>query len=250
MPRKLIELLAVESQLKDQAQATRADLGNTFEKKRHLFESKIKTFTPIADGAPAVTEEESDIQSSVESELKWIAGITSKQIDTSYAVAEANTTARADVVLDGQSTPLLTGVPATALLELDKRVAEIHDLIKRAPTLDPAKGFQADTARPTGTFKAREVRKTRTQKVEEWKVVVPATDKFPAQVQKVVEDRVTGTIQEQEWSAMITPSRKAALLEKTENLRRAIKQALQRANSTDAPEPPTVGATIWGYVLG
>ena len=122
---KLHELLAVEGQLKSQAQATRTELAATFKSKRHLFEEKVVTFHPSEENAEPTREQQSDLQSKVRDELRWIAGIWSKAIDASYQVAQANTRAFADVVLE-DGTTLLAAVPATGLLELEKRVAEME----------------------------------------------------------------------------------------------------------------------------
>jgi hypothetical protein len=54
--------------------------------------------------------------------------------------------------------------------------------VRSIPTLDPAKGFTHDSAKGAHVFKAREVTKTRTQKVQEPLTLAPATDKHPAQV--------------------------------------------------------------------
>ena len=114
MPR-LHELLAVEGQLKSQAQVTRTDLLATFRNKRHLFEEKTITYQPSAEGAEPVREQQSDMTSNVRKELAWIAEIWAKAIDVSFQVADANQEARADVTLeDGEV--LLQSVPSTALL--------------------------------------------------------------------------------------------------------------------------------------
>lgn len=250
MAKKLFELLVVEKNLKAQAQATRAESRNTFEKKRHLFESKLTTFTPSEPGAPAITEAQSDIQSDVMKELRWLCSdIWAKQIDTSFHVAHGNVHAKADVVLD-DDTVLAHDVPATALLELEKRVTELHELLLVVPTLDPAKGFTVDSARGDGIFSAREVVKRRTKKIEDYIVVVPATVEHPAQVAKVSKDVDTGTITEQEWSGLITPARKSQLLARTDALRRAFKAALHRANAVEMPASlPSIAKTMFDYVL-
>ncbi len=229
---KLHELLAVEGQLKGQADASRKDLQNTFKSKRHLFEEKRVTFFPAGEGKDSTVEAQSDIQTAVRDELDWIAGIWGKALDVSYQVAEANTQARADVVLDNGKT-LLTGLPATALLELEKRMGELQELITAIPTLDPAKGFKADESRGNGIYAAREVRKNRTAKVLKALVKYPATAEHPAQTETYSAEEVTGTLHEQEWSSLLTPKEKGDLLERVEELRRAIKQARQRANDTD-----------------
>jgi hypothetical protein len=247
---KLHELLAVEGQLKGQAEASRKDLRNTFEKKRHLFEEKRATFFPSAEGAKEKVEAQSDIQTTVREELGWMAGIWGKALDVSHQVAEANTSARADVKLDS-GTVLLTNVPATALLELEKRMGELQELVAAIPTLDPAKGFKPDSERGRGIYAAREVHKTRTAKVLKALVKYPATAEHPAQTETYTADEAVGTLHEQEWSALLTPAEKGELLERTEELRRAIKQARQRANDVElATAPNGIATALFGYVLG
>ncbi len=249
MAKKLFEVLVVEGQLKTQAQVIRNDLRATFEKKRHLFEEKRKTFQPIDEGAGLVVEEQSDIQSTVMSELRWLANAWLKALDTSYQVAEGNTRARANIVLD-DGTVLLEDVPATALLELEKRAAEIQEVVASVPTLDPAKGFRPDADKGKNIYRARDVTKSRTKKVQRHIVVVPPTTEHPAQVAVVNEDIVTGAIQEQEWSGLIMPAHKAQMLERTEELRRSIKAALHRANAVelDATVKPC-GQKMFDYVI-
>jgi hypothetical protein len=247
---KLHELLAVEGQLKGQAQATRTDLKATLEKKRHLFEKKVVTFHPNEENAQTVTEQQSDLQSTVPKELEWIAGIWSKALDVSFQVAEANRWALADVTLD-DGTVLLKQVPATALLELEKRAAEIQELVSAIPTLDPAKGFRPDPDQGNYVYRARDVVKKRTKKVPRVITLAPATEQHPAQAQVINEDAEIGTITEQEWCALLTPAEKGDMLERAEALRRAIKQARQRANDVplDTTKMPAVGAALFGYVF-
>lgn len=247
--KKLFEHLVVRDQLKGQAKKLVGDLMATFEKKRHLFAEVRKTFTPTKEGATPIVEEQSDIQTTVRGELKWLAQHWAKAIDVARQVEEGNTLARADVVLDN-GTVLLTGVPATALLELIQRADEIQALIASIPTLDPSKAFKEDPSRAPGIYKAREVNKTRTQKVQKHIVVVPPTDHHPAQVAVTSEDVPIGTILEQEWSGMLTPADKSAMLARAEELRRSTRSALQRANAVELTVEPTVGKEILEFVLG
>lgn len=245
---KLHELLAAEGTAKTQADKCRGDLLATFEKKRHLFGETRVTFVPNTEGATAVTEQQSDLQSTVRSELGWITDIWSKSLDAAYQVAESNMSARADVVLDN-GTILLTQVPATALLELEKRAGEMHALIMAIPTLDPAKGFVLDGERGKWIYRAREVHKTRTKKIQKPVVLYEATKEHPAQVQLVSEDVPVGTIHEQEWSGLITPAEKADMLNRAEELRRAFKTARARANEATA-STAKVGDALLKYVFG
>ena len=246
---KLHELLAVDGNLKSQADKTRTELMNTFEKKTHHFTEKTVTFKPFEEGADTVTESQLDIQTTVTKELKWLSDFLIKSLDVSYQVAEANTIARADVILDDGNI-LLSRVPATSLLELEKRMKELHDFVVAIPTLDPSKGFRPDPDRGSDIFKARQEDKTRTKKIQKPLTLAPATDKHPAQVQLVTEDIPVGTITTLEWSGLITVAAKGDMLYRVESLTRAIKQARSRANDSYVDtSAQKIGAELIGYVF-
>ncbi len=242
---KLHELLAVESNLENQADKVRGELANTFEKKRHLFEEKLVTFTPNGEGVQPTRESQSDIQSTVAKELDWILPFIAKSFDASYQVAEANTAARADVILDDE-TVFISQVPATALLELEKSLAKVQALVVAIPTLDPAKGFQLDEQRPGGIYKARDVRKNRTKKTFVPLVLALATKEHPAQVKEGYEDLPIGTV---EWSGLITPATKADMIARVEQLIRAVRRARSRANEQEVDTTKVIGKKLIGYVF-
>lgn len=245
---KLHELLAAEGTNKAQADKCRSDLINTFDKKRHLFGEKVVTFQSATEGVLPVTEEQLTMQSTIPSELKWLADIWSKAVDAAYQIAESNMSARADVTLD-DGRVLYKMAPATALLELEKRASEIHGLVSAIPTLDPAKGFKPAADKGASVYAAREVKKTRTKKVEDYIVVVPATTEHPAQVAKVTKDIDIGVISELEWSGLITPAQKADMLNRAEELRRAFKMARSRANEAAAANDK-IASKMFDFVFG
>jgi hypothetical protein len=194
-------------------------------------------------------EEQKDIQSTVADEIKWISKHLAKALDVAYQVDLANTSAKADVVLENGET-ILKGVPATTLLQLEKRVSEWKDLISAIPTLDPAKGFKLDADRGAGIYKAREVQKTRTQKVKEVIQLAKATDKHAEQAQLIDVDKPIGKILEQEWSSLVTPALKADLMDQAEMLYRAVAKARAKANEqTIEVDGNKIGETLLGFVF-
>lgn len=246
---KLHELLAVEKGLKSQAEATRGELQGTFGKKEHHFTKRLVTFTPVEEGAPQVIEGQLELQTTVPKELKWIGEKLAAAMDVSYRVAEGNTQARADVVLsDGFI--LLKALPATALLELEKRVAEVMALIKTIPTLDPAKGFQPAPDQGTDVWQARPDSKTRTRKVQKVLTLAQATEKHPAQAQVISVDEPAGQLVTQEWSGLISTAAKGHMLDRVEDVRRAVKAARSRANETEVSSQAAIGQTLLTYVFG
>jgi hypothetical protein len=246
---KLHELLAVDSNLKVQADKTRTELRKTFETKRHLFAEKKIVTTPLAEGGQQSTEVQSEIQTTVTKELEWFGGHMAKAIDVSFQIGVANQAAKADIVLE-DGTVLLKDVPATVLLELEKRVKEMMDLIQAIPTLDPAKGFAEDTARGKGFYRARDISKTRTQKVQKPLVLYPATPEHPAQTQLVSVDEPVAKLEEQEWSSCITVAAKGDIYDRAEAVLRAVKKARSRANDIAVDTNAKIGAAITKAVFG
>lgn len=250
MSTKLHELLAVESNLEGQAGKTRAELMKTFTDKRHLFSEKRVTYKPLEEHAEPVVEQQSDIQSTVAEEVEWLSKILAKSWDAGHQIDMANTLAKADVVDEDTGSVILVDVPATSLLQLEKRVKEMHELIVSIPTLDPAKGFVQDPDKKAGIFKAREVLKFRTQKKFVPLVLAAATKEHPAQVKEGYEDKPVGTIQELEWSSLITPAMKADLLDRCDRLARAIKKARAKANEQEVDvHKEKVGKKLLDYVF-
>lgn len=249
---KMHELLAVSDDQKNQANKSRTDLISTFTSKPLLFKKKISTFQSNAEGAKPLTEEQSDIQTTLEKELKWVGGFISKAIDSSYQIDIGNTQAKADLVVEGPKGPhtLATGVPATSLLQLEKQMLAVRELLSAMPTLDPAQGFSKDDTSEKGIWKARDVVKNRTRKEKKVLEIVKATDKHPAQAQVYDADVNIGTVLEQEWSSLTTPAIRAAMLSKVDELVQAIKKARSRANSIDLDTTGhKIGKSLLDYVL-
>lgn len=246
---KLHELLAVETSLRSQAEACRRDLMNTFEKKKTHFSEAVQTFQSNQEGVVPVTESRLGLQTTMYKEFAWITEKLAKAFDVAYQIDEANTEARENVVL-ANGDVLLTQVPATSLLQLEKRLKELQEFAAAIPTLDPAKGFEIDKSRGIDIYKARDVVKARTQKVKEWITVAAATDKHPAQVVENVKDVEIGTIQLQEWSSLISTAEKGDILDRIEELIRAVKGARSRANEIPVDvASKKIGARLLAYVF-
>ena len=246
---KLHELLAVRTSLKAQAASTQADLENTFEKKQHHFTARVKSFTPAGENAETKVEDVLELQTSVKGELRWIKGFMAKAMDSHLHIAEGNTKAFADIVLEG-GMELARAVPASTLLDLETSIEDLRKFAAKIPTLDPAKGFKLDPDRGEGVYVARDVEKVRTQMVKKIYTLYPATDKHPAQTQLLDEQVPIGTIREREWSSMLTPAQKAEILDRIEKLARAVKKARARANEVEVDTTHGIGGVLLTYALG
>lgn len=246
---KLHELLAVASNTKGQVEKVSADIVNLFSKKVHHFTGKITSFQPKAEGEALVVEEQGDLQTTVARELSWLAKHLQRGMDVAFQIAHANTMARADVVMEDGSV-LISSVPATALLDLEKSITEIQKIVAEVPTLDPVKGFEPDPGRGAGVYQARPVTKDRTKKVKKVLLRHEATLQHPAQTEVYDADEPIGKIQIQEWSSMVLPAQKAEMLDRCEQLLRAVKKARSRANEAEIdPASVKVGRAVTDFLL-
>ena len=243
---RIHEVLPVADSLKGQMAKVIADLGSTFKDKRHLFSEQVIQVNPFKETEKSSEERQSTLQSTVPQELKWVSETIAKAIDASMMVDNANTVAKANIELDGQV--LAANVPATSLLELEKSITRVKELINLVPTLDPAKGYTPCADRDN-VFKARDVNKTRTKKEKQVLTLAPATDKHPAQVQVYDADVAVAKLIEQEFSGMVTPQAKADMLGRVEDLIRAIRSARARANNVEVPQTTKIGQVLLDYVL-
>lgn len=248
MPPVTHELLAIERNRKLQAQKLTNEVMTTFQKKQHLLGSKLVTLVPTDENAQIETREQSDLNTTVKKELDWLSEILADSFDSSHHLAHVNTLNRADVIVN--DLVFLKNVPATELLELKKRLEHLKDLISAIPTLDPAKGFTPDTAKGECVFVAREDIRTSTKKVKKVLVMAPATDKHPAQTQVYDADEPVGRLITKEWSGMITPAQKAKMLERIEDVIRAVVAARAKANAAQVPEGlDKIGKKITDYLF-
>lgn len=247
---KLHELLAVETDQRGQAEACRKDLKYTFENKGHLFTKKLVTLKFREDGVDDRTEEQLSLQTTVGDELKWITEKLRPSVDIGHQVDVGNTLAKADVVLDNGEM-LLKDVPTTSLLRLAHRLDEIRELVHSIKTLDPSQGFDLDPNDRKGVYKARDKHSTRGEKKFDYVVMVQPTERHPAQVKELMVDKVTVDVVTQEWSGLITVKQKADMLDRVEDVIRAVKKARARANEMDLDvRQYVIGTKVLNFVFG
>lgn len=249
---KLHELLPVESGKEVQMNKLITDLTATFLKKHHLFEEKRVRFVPSVEDLQETEEVQSTLSTRVVDELRAISGHINKSLDASFAVAVANTVAKADIIIDedngDEPITLATGVPATALLELEKRMGQLLGLAKAIPVIDSARGFTYNA--DSRTYIARENERIKTRKTKKVYRLAEATKEHKEQAELCDFDEPIGKIIEHESSGKMSPADKHKILDKIEVLTRAIKQARARANATEVPKTDRIGAKLTEYIFG
>jgi len=250
----LYELLAVEQEKKGTAERARGTTLEAFRAGQAQFTGMRRTFKPFAvdeakgEVAGERLEAETQLVRTVSEELEKAFAIHSESFDVNLQIDDANTRARADLVVGGEV--IATQLPATFLLQLEKRLRELRILLKEVPTFDPVRLWQPDAAADKPhVLRAEPVTTIRKQRTRKYNVMVEATKEHPAQIDVVEVDEPVGEIRSYDWTGMVASGRKAALLQRMDELIEAVKTARSRANAVEIDPEQKVGAKIARHLL-
>lgn len=250
---QLHELLAVEQELKGNADRARNQSLETFRAKQAHFGGLRRTFRPFAvaenqENTGERLEAETRLVTTVVEELETMLKAVGEAVDVGYQIDEGNTRARADIVVDDQV--VAADVPATFLLQLERRLREVSAVLKEVPCFDPVKLWHPDPgADKKHVLRADPVTTVRKQKTRKYKVMVEPTKEHPAQVDIVEVDEAIGEIRSHEWTGMISPRQKEALIEQLEKLVAAVRQARSRANTVEIDRKKRLGRALADFLL-
>lgn len=246
---KLHEVLAVESGLQTAAKKINEETVRTFGKKDEHFVETTKSISHFAEEDQKLdTVETKAMVTTVFDKLLYTAGPNIRAFDAYLQKEATNQKAVADIVVGDHT--LAKDVPATVLLGLETKLAELRAVYDAIPTLAPGPTWEPDRdARAAGgVYKAAAPDVTfRTRKTMKPIIMAPATEQHPAQVAPIQEDVPIARITTTHRSGMITSAQKSDLLERIDRLLRAVKRARQRANSTEV-EKRQIGKTLFDFI--
>lgn len=225
---KLHELLAAEEDARGTAKKILSEGIKTFKDKDQHFDSKLLVFQPVEENAADEVEGETVMVETISGKVKYICKIFGKYLDAVYQKELTNSEAKADIVLS-DGTELAKDVPATALLSIEKELAALMVAYNAIPTLAPAIPWTDCPDKGKGIRENIDIRK-RTKKVEKHEVIVPPTDKHPAQVAKITQDVVIGNVKAIVTTSKLTPAEKSDLIARINEVKTAVKKARMRAN--------------------
>ena len=251
---QLHEILAVEQEVKGNAERVRAQILENFRSRQTHFTGMRRTYRPFAvdeekgeEGGERL-EAETRLVTTVPEELENTFQTLGEAIDLGYHIDEANTRARSDIVLGEQT--IARDVPATFLLQLEKRLKEIRAIYREIPVFDPVRLWNTDPgADKKHVLRAEPVVTVRKQRTKKYNVMVEATKEHPAQVDIVEVDEPVGEIRAYDWTGMIAPGRKAELIKQLDDLLAAVKQARSRANATEIDRERKISSSVFEFLL-
>src|SRR5215471_4784468 len=244
MATKLNQIIAVEKGVKSRSYQDLTEAHHALQKQT-LLAGIARTYRPRDEEGEQLPPESTKVQTKAQDIIRQTVEVLTKLFDVTATKDWANCKAKANVVVDGQT--LLTDVPATYLLFLEKQLTDLHTFVKKLPVLDASESWTFDAS--ADCWATEPVQTAKTKKIPRNHVKAEATDKHPAQVEVYHEDVVTGYWKTVKFSGALPQKRVNELLGRVERLQQAVKFAREEANNIEADEQK-VGTQVFDYLFG
>ncbi|HEY0757522.1 MAG TPA: hypothetical protein VGD98_26465 [Ktedonobacteraceae bacterium] len=243
MAKKLNQVIAIEKNIKSRALQDLTDAHHSLQKTA-LLAGIARTYRPKDEEGEQLPPEATKVQEKSEEIIRATNETLTKLFDVVATKDWANCLAKADVVIEGRT--LLSGVPATYLLFLEKQLVDLHTFIKKLPVLDAAETWVFDQS--ADCWATEPILTTRTKKVPRNHVKAEATEHHPAQVEVYYEDITVGHWRTTKFSGALPARRINELLARVEKLQEAVKFAREEANNLEVEDVKT-GEAVLGYLF-
>jgi hypothetical protein len=240
---KLNQIIAVEKGVKSKSFQDLTEAHHAVQKPA-LLTGIARSYQPKDEEGEQLPPESTKVQVRTEEVLRQISATLTRLFDVTSTKDVTNCSARADVVVDGGT--LLTDVPVSSLLFLEKQLTDMHTFIKKLPVLDAAETWAYNDS--ADCWSTEPVRTLRTKKVPRNHVKAEATEKHPAQVEVYYEDITVGYWTTVKFSGALPAKRVSELLERVDKLQQAVKFAREEANNTEVVDS-RIGDKVFGYLF-
>lgn len=242
---KLNQINAVVSARKNEADKAVTELHKVSQKEQ-LFVGRERTYRPLDEvNGQKLPPESQRVQQRVDDLIRQAREKWTELWNLVLTQDTGNQKARADIVVDGKL--ILSDVPVTTLLFLDKQVNDLETFVSKLPTPDPAEEWNHDPS--TGLLRSKASESLRTSKEPTVIVKYAATKEHPAQTELFTKDVPVGTWTQILYSGSISTDRKNAILARVRKLQDAIKAAKEQANLLEV-ERQKAGEPILDFVFG
>lgn len=240
---KLNQIIAVEKGVKQRSYEELTKAHHALEKNT-LLAGISRTYQPKDEEGDKLPPESTRVQVRAPQMIAETQTIMTELFDVTATKDWANCEAKADVMLDGEA--LLTDVPVTYLLFLEKQLVDLHTFVSKLPVLDQAESWTYDSA--ADAYATQPAETTRTKKIPRNHIKYEATKEHPAQVDVYTEDVIVGTWRTIKFSGALPAARVRELTERVEALQQAVKYAREEANSLEV-DSVSVGDALFGYLF-
>lgn len=240
----LSQIIAVEKDHKDKVsqEFTRAQslLANSGK-----LTGIARSYTPYDENGASLPSESTRVQAKAKQIVTDVQTHLSALFDVVATKDWTNCAAKADIVVDGKV--LLTAVPATYILFLEKQLAELLAFVKKLPALDPAFDWKYDSSQDC--WVTLPVETVRTKKTKKSNTVFEGNQHHPPQFFVWDEDVPEGKWSTLHYSGAMQQSEINTCIERIEKLQKAVKFAREAANRQEVTHQH-VGETVLQYIFG
>lgn len=241
--RRLNQIIAAEKVVKQET-TSKITEAHHISQKPALFNGFTKTYRPIDEKGESFPPESQNVQYKVSDMTKVLVDSMAALFDITATKDYANCGAKASVKIGDKV--LVQDAPVTFLLFLEKQLDYIEKFIEKLPVLDTADVWIADSN--AQLWRTEPTVAHRTKKVQKALVMYPATPEHPAQTQLITEDVLVGFWDQTKLSGAISASEKSKLLTRVSQLAKAVVDAREEANMSQA-ETVEVGKAIFDFIF-
>lgn len=247
MAKKLHELLAVESSLEKAANKLMQESLKTLNKET-LFNGQHRTLKMFREeDKDSELSETQLVETTVDENIDYIVTPIAKWIDVVLRKDVANTSAKADLVVESKT--IAKDLPATFLLGLENKIQKYRPVLEAIPTLPPGRDWRPDTTQRKGIWIDNNPQiSIKSRKDPEFRVVAEATVQHPAQIREVERVLDVGRYVTTSYSGKMTSLEKAERLKRLDVLLHAVKQARMRANDAAINNSLRIGEDVLAYI--
>jgi len=241
---RLNQIIAVEKGVKSRSFQELTEVHHLLQKPS-MLSGISRTYRPKDEEGEQLPPESTKVQIKAEEVIKQTVEILTRLFDVTATKDWANSKATADVVVDGKT--LLSKVPITYLLFLEKQLVDLHTFVKKLPVVDASETWVFDAS--ADCWATEPVQTVRTKKIPRNHVKAEATEHHPAQVEVYYEDVTVGYWRTVKFSGALPARHVNELLERIQKLQEAVKFAREEANNLEV-EDQKVGDKVFQYLFG
>jgi hypothetical protein len=228
---KLNQIIAVVNGKKTRTEKEYGDLNKEVQKSE-LFAGLSRQYQPLNDADETLPGEEKMPQKHVKGVIAQVREMLTGMMDAVATQENGNCLAKADVKVGNNV--ILSKVPVTVLLYLEKQLNDLHTFVGNLPTTDPAERWTWDAQ--NSQWRTEATRTVRTKKIQKPIVLFPATPEHPAQTQLITEDINVGNWLTTKYATSLAAKEKQDIIARIVALQDAVKVAREEANSIDVQE--------------
>jgi hypothetical protein len=246
---KLNQILAIEKGLKSHGYGDFTKMHQGIQKEAAIS-GIARSYKPENDGDVVLPAESTQVQVRVKDVMKDVQLKLTELFDVVATKDFSNCEAKADIIIDADTdTPhaLVSGVPVSYLLWLEKQLNDIYTFVKGFPTLSPTEEWKWSDGQ--NCYASLPAKTKLTKKISKAFVKYEATQFHPAQVDVIVEDEIVGFWTTIKFSGALPAKEVESMKNRVQQLQKAVKFAREQANSIEVTQVK-LGEKILGFVFG